>query len=191
MLSVLLSLYVFIGGPSVGKTTTLHILKEMGEKVIEEAASDLIEKELKRGVKEPWSKEGFCWDVLQLQLNREDPFLKAEKRIFVDRGVFDHFAYLEMREREQTTEYDRIASLLKAIGNQRYRIAFYFEPWSQFICEENAIRHESTEEAQQIADLIHTVYQNSGFEIIAVPGDQTPQERALFILNTVRSFEGF
>lgn len=51
--------YILTGTPGSGKTSVLHALKSLGYSVVEEAATDVIALEQKRGNPEPWTQADF------------------------------------------------------------------------------------------------------------------------------------
>jgi predicted ATPase len=63
--------YALTGAPGTGKTSVLRALQELGFSVVEEAATDVIGMEQKRGVNEPWQEAGFIDKVAVLQRHRQ------------------------------------------------------------------------------------------------------------------------
>ncbi len=59
--------YVLTGAPGAGKTSVLRVLQEQGFAVVEEAATDVISCEQRRGVAEPWRHVYFIDKVTELQ----------------------------------------------------------------------------------------------------------------------------
>jgi predicted ATPase len=62
--------YVLTGAPGAGKTSVLGALRGLGLAVVPEAATDVIGAEQRRGVAEPWLRDGFVDKILRLQLDR-------------------------------------------------------------------------------------------------------------------------
>lgn len=58
--------YVLTGAPGAGKTTVLHVLRAQDFAVVEEAATDVINRERRRGVTEPWQHAGFVEKITEL-----------------------------------------------------------------------------------------------------------------------------
>ena len=62
--------YVLTGAPGAGKTSVLRALAERGFAVVEEAATEVIGREQRRGVAEPWRHAGFIDLITELQRRR-------------------------------------------------------------------------------------------------------------------------
>jgi len=63
--------YILTGTPGSGKTSILHELKSQGYCVVEEAATDVIARELRRGNLEPSSRPDFIDAIVCLQKHRQ------------------------------------------------------------------------------------------------------------------------
>lgn len=62
--------YVLTGAPGCGKTTVAAALGRRGYVVVAEAATDVIARQQVRGVDEPWDRENFLDQVVELQRQR-------------------------------------------------------------------------------------------------------------------------
>src|SRR5262245_17042913 len=62
--------YILTGTPGSGKTSLLHALKSRGYSVVEEAATDVIALEHRRGHPEPWMQADFIDKIIRLQKQR-------------------------------------------------------------------------------------------------------------------------
>jgi predicted ATPase len=63
--------HILTGTPGSGKTTILHALKRQGFAVVEEAATDVIALEQRKGNLEPWSQPDFIEKIVRLQQQRQ------------------------------------------------------------------------------------------------------------------------
>jgi predicted ATPase len=63
--------YILTGTPGSGKTSILVALKNQGHAVVEEAATDIIALEQRRGNLEPWTQPDFIDKVVGLQRRRQ------------------------------------------------------------------------------------------------------------------------
>jgi predicted ATPase len=63
--------YILTGTPGSGKTSILHELKRQGYGVVEEAATEVIAREHRRGNFEPWRRPDFIDAIVRLQKRRQ------------------------------------------------------------------------------------------------------------------------
>lgn len=183
-------MYAITGGPSSGKSTIIKELERRGEVVLHEAATDFIADKVNLGVQQPWLEESFELDILKLQLEREQPHLSLDHRVFVDRGLFDCYAYVMALGLAETETLAQINQLLHPIDiNRHYRAVFFILPHTaNFSSEQTEIRRENTQEAAKLEAAVHALYcRHNNF--ILVPGERTPQERADFILEKIRQLD--
>lgn len=183
-------MYVLTGGPSVGKTSILHELEKQGEPVIHEAATDLIGNMLRRGIKEFWKEEHFDLNILQIQLEREGPFLDKQGRVFIDRGVFDGHTYVTYHGMTNTKTFALMKEALENIDlNERYAAVFYVLPYSEeYIHKTCEVRKEDETEAKELQAALYKTYSKHK-KFVVVPGNLSPKERANYILEQVRRIE--
>jgi len=104
-------IYALVGGPSSGKTTIIKELEKRGEDVIHEVATDWVTQKFKAGIFDPWSEENFTLDLLNLQLESEEPWLSKEGKVFVDRGVLDVYLYAMVNQLAETETLARINTI--------------------------------------------------------------------------------
>lgn len=183
-------LYVLTGGPSSGKTSIIKELEKRGEEVIREAATDWITEKIKSGDPEPWKENGFTLDILRLQLEREQPWLSREGRVFVDRGIFDFYPFAVSLKLAETKTLARVNEILNPIDLiQRYQAIFFVMPHSEnFSSVQTEIRRENTEEAGRLEAATYAIYCRH-HNFILVPGGMSPVERADFILEKMKGLE--
>lgn len=183
-------LYALTGAPSSGKTSIIKELEKKGESVIAEAATDRILSQLHSGISEPWKDECFPLGTLQLQLERKEPWLMREGRVFVDRGVFDVYTFAMGNQLAGTQALADMNQLLKSIDlNQRYKAVFFITPHSvNFSPLQTEVRCEDAHEASKLELATYAIYCRHD-HFIVVPGELTPEERADFILEKIREME--
>jgi predicted ATPase len=75
--------HVLTGAPGAGKTSVLRILQEQGLAVVEEAATDVISREQRQGVAEPWRHAGFIDKITELQRQRQQEAVARGVRVQV------------------------------------------------------------------------------------------------------------
>jgi len=184
-------MYVITGGPSSGKTSIIKELEKRGEAVIHEAAVDCIIKGMSLGICEPWKEKQFALDILNLQLERENPYLLLNGRVFIDRGLFDGYAYVKGYGIVGTRVLADLNKTLNSIDlNERYKAIFFIPPYQEenFSSLQTELRRENTQEAVELDVATYAIYCRHN-RFIVVPGNLSPQERADFILENVRQID--
>ncbi len=127
----MLKRYVLTGGPGCGKTSILTGLEMRGELVVREAARDYYLLERARGIVAPTELDSFEAEILRLHLMRERAIpTEGRARVFLDRGVYDHFVYGRLVGKHIPRSLARQARRCAT-----YSIAFLVEPlggqWSE------------------------------------------------------------
>jgi predicted ATPase len=185
------SLYVLTGASSVGKTSIIKELEKQGESVIHEAATDWISSKLQMGIHEFWKEEDFGYNILKLQLEREAPFLSCGGRVFIDRGIFDGYAYVMPLSLAGTKTLSAINEALEEIDlNKRYAAVFFILPYKgkDFSPTKTDVRRENLKEVEELQVALYAIYcRHKNF--IIVPGDLSVEERSAIILEHVNNLE--
>jgi len=154
---------VLTGGPGVGKTTLLNMLKKQNFQTVPEASTMLIKELLETGQQHPIhsGKLQEFQDMLgqkQLQLEAQ---IKPGLTTFFDRGIIDGLAYCEIFNLEKHPD------VIKAAKKRDYSFIFMLDFLDVF--DVNHIRLETTSEATRIHRLIAEKYQEFGYNLISVP----------------------
>lgn len=168
-------IYVITGGPGVGKSTLIDLLREKGYTVVTESAREVIEEEQERGSAIlPWENlEAFQEKVAERQIRKEDSV--AVDEFFVDRGIIDNDAYARSGN-------VRIPESVKKFSKHRYKKVFFLEPLPDYVNDNQ--RKESKEDAAKLHKAIRRAYERYGYRIIDVPFME-PKKRVEFILKKV------
>ena len=184
-------MYVLTGSSSVGKTSIISELEKQGEPVIHEAATDWIANRIRMGVHEFWKEECLGYRILQLQLEREKPFLSCGGRVFIDRGIFDNYAYAMHYSLAGSKTLSSINAALEGIDlNERYAAIFFVLPYNDFDFSptQTEIRRDSQKEVGELQAALYAIYcRHKNF--IIVPGNLSPKKRSALILEYVNKFE--
>ena len=168
---------VITGGPSVGKTTIITGLAQLGFTVLEEFATKI----LKEGELLPWvDRVGFQTEVLRRQLFAEESLKCTEEIVFLDRGLFDGEAYY-IKDKLPTPE------IFSTLDASKYTVAFLIEPLDSF--EQNDIRRENIEFTNEITTILEECYSGRGVKVIRVPA-MPAEPRVEFVLMQVRDLIG-
>ena len=163
------------GGPGVGKSTILELLKTRGYQTTPEAARIVIEREqLKDSDCLPWKNIlKFQNAVSELQLSLENSITRGI--IFSDRGIVDGHAY---------SKIDKIETpkLILENARNRYSQVFLLDPLPVY--EQNTTRWDNIERAKIVHQAIKNAYLEFEYNPITVPFLQ-PEQRVDFILNKI------
>jgi predicted ATPase len=164
---------VITGGPSVGKTTIVNGLGQLGYRIVNEIATQII----KEGRILPWvDRQKFQAEVLKRQQSAEASILDFDQTVILDRGLFDGEAYYL---------HDKlpVPSAFSNLDASQYDVAFLIEPLSFF--EANEIRqNESLKFTKEISVILEHCYTSRNVKVIRVPA-MPAVERIEFVKNQV------
>jgi len=157
--------FVLSGGPCAGKTTAVRELERRGQRVVHEAATEIIEDPRTTRLRHEDPLE-FQRRVLDRQLANEARVLESEvagDAVFLDRGVADGFAYLRHNGEEP------FAELLDAwrLVASRYRAILMLEQNPDY--EDASHRSETAETARRIAATIRSEYETRHPLLVTIP----------------------
>jgi len=163
---------VITGGPSVGKTTIITLLRERGYAVVSEQATQII----KEGEILPWvDRDGFQQEVLRRQLAAETFHTGSDVPIFLDRGLFDGEAYY-------ISDGMAVPSIFESLPTDRYSLALLIEELTFF--DNNGVRFEDLEFTRRITPIIENCYSSRGIPVARVPA-MPPIDRVDYVLELV------
>ncbi|MEK7505041.1 MAG: ATP-binding protein [Patescibacteria group bacterium] len=164
---------VLTGGPGVGKTTIIELLRARGYEVVGETARALIEAGHSGGNYPTRQKQmaefqrALAWQQFELEENF------SNRAVFFDRSLVDVFVFCAHYKVPFPTELqDKLA--------KRYDLVFNLEPLSVYA--NDAVRTESASVAREIHERLIATYQQLGYALISVP-PLAPAARADFIVN--------
>lgn len=176
--------YILTGTPGSGKTSLLHELKSQGYSVVEEAATDVIALEHKRGNSEPWMQADFIDKIIRLQKQRQIETVTSTDELQVyDRSPICTFAlsrYLgyppsaclleEMERIERENIYQRQVFFLENLG----------------FCQPTEARKISFEESLLFEKIHAEIYTSLGYDLIKL-APEALSERVHRIMKWIRS----
>ena len=168
--------YVFIGGPSTGKTTVIKELHSRGFSTIDETARRLLEDS--SIVKPTIDRDTFQKEVFKQQLlaEREHEALEQDEApCFLDGGIFDGCAYY-------LCDGMPIPPMFDTVSGARYRRAFLFEKLDRFV--HDGVRYQQEEFVTRITEAMEHCYSQRGVEVTRVP-NLSVNRRTEFILALV------
>lgn len=165
---------VITGGPSVGKSTVIRMLKDRGHTVVNEQATAVIQE----GKVLPWlDRDGFQKEVLRRQLNEEKRVNREPPPVFVDRGAYDGEAYYLMDGLEPP-------EVFQTIQPERYLAVFLLEPLDTF--ELDGIRFENIEFTKKVTPILEACYAKRGILVERVEA-MPPEQRMTKIIRTMET----
>jgi len=165
--------YILTGTPGSGKTSVLHELKRQGYAVVEEAATDVIVLEHRRGNPEPWMQADFIDKITLLQKQRQIETIMCPDELQVyDRSPMCTLAlsrYLgyppsaclleEMERIERENIYQRQVFFLEHLG----------------FCQPTEARKITFEESLLFEKIHAETYASLGYHLIQVPPEALAQ----------------
>ncbi len=172
------------GAPGSGKSSIIRTLEyEWKEKVINEAAEDIIKYFKAKGIQEPWRLTDFQDTILELQLQREAEREHEPGRVFIDRGFLDGLAYYQIQGKTPSE------AMKKAIEDTRgrYQKVYLIELGDN--CEKTNIRKENLDEALKLQELQYQNYSNAGYDVERIPYTEIGQ-RTEKILKCLAQLKG-
>jgi len=158
--------YILTGTPGSGKTSLLHALKSQGYSVVEEAATDVIAFEQRRGNPEPWIQADFIDTIIRLQQQRQlEASMSADELQVYDRSPICTLAlsrYLGyspspcLREELERIERERIYQ----------RQVFFLENLG--FCQPSEARKITFEESLHFENIHAEIYTLLGYGLIKI-----------------------
>ncbi len=167
--------FVLSGGPGVGKTTLINVLRDRGYVVVSETARLIIEKEKKKMSDVlPWKNLFKFQEAVALeQLVREEEV--GGDNIFFDRSLVDGHAYCLL---------DGVSSpkIINENARSRYKKVFILDPLSTY--ETDSVRYENELMAKALHEAIREAYLYFGYNPVMVPV-LDPEARADYVINNI------
>lgn len=174
--------YILTGGPGAGKTSIINYLSKCGYLVAPEAATEIIEEGLKKGIERPWRADDYHIRMYELISKRQIEVQNSSAPIaFFDRGHLDGISYILLQNRT-LFQYvvDRVQS---SIDSQYFNNRVFFIDTLGFVMPGPA-RDEDLQESLQKAQCLEQNYRAMGYEIIHIPPGSV-EERAQIIIDYV------
>jgi predicted ATPase len=174
--------YVLTGAPGAGKTSVLHILRAQGFAVVEEAATDVINREQRRGVTEPWQHADFIEKIAGLQRQRLQEAVAGGAQVQVhDRSPLCTLALAWHLGHPVPLLLER--EVARVIRERVYAQPVFLLCPLGFITP-TAARRISYAGSVEFGALHEQVYQEHGFDIVHV-GAGTATSRATTIMDVI------
>jgi predicted ATPase len=170
--------YILTGAPGSGKTALLRLLERAGQRVVEEAATDVIALEQALGDPEPWARPDFASKIVALQRARQLGRPRSAGTVFFDRSPVCTLALSRFLGRPVPTslavELDRLAA------GPVYEPAVFFVRNLGFVTR-TAARRISFADSLEFEKMHEQTYSELGFELIEVPAGPLAARAALVL----------
>jgi len=173
--------YILTGAPGSGKSTILRELKAGNLTVIDEPAREILSEQRSfkgNGVPET-NPDLFTELMLSRAVQQFKQFQDHTSPILFDRGIPDMIGYAAL------FGIDQKAAQSAAVTYRYNRVVFITPPWKD-IYKTDDERKMSFDQAQAFGNDLVDIYRDFGYETVTVP-KASPSERALFILNSIRT----
>ena len=174
--------YILTGGPGAGKTSIINYLAKRGYLVAPEAATEIIEEELKKNIESPWRADDYHIRMYELISKRQMEVQNSPASIaFFDRGHLDGISYILLQKR---TLYQYVIDRVQSsIDTQYFNNRVFFIDSLGFVVPGPA-RTEDLQESLQKAQCLEQNYRTMGYEIVHIPPGPI-EERAQIIIDYV------
>jgi predicted ATPase len=170
----------FTGGPGVGKSSVIALLKSKGMQVVPETFTLLYEQAKAHDAIADFFAEPLAlrYKLMQQQIRSEDARDKT-KPVFIDEtalGVlfFGNKWHVHMPRDLYTTA-----------ENRRYDMVFVFDSLPKELYKTTEVRREQHEESADIHNFLTEKYRETGLITVDVPFG-TVEQRAEFIMRTIK-----
>jgi predicted ATPase len=158
-------LVLLIGAPSTGKTSVINKLAELGYACFEEISRDIILEARKEGISHLFQKQPLLFSEKLLQKRKQQFFEASQSHsefVFIDRGLPDITAYLDMAEIRYPITFTRANKKFK------YDKVFWFPVWEKIYTIDNE-RYEDLNLALNIQEHLLKTYDALDYELIKMP----------------------
>lgn len=174
-------LVLLIGAPSTGKTSVLNHLISHGYCCFQEISRQIVQEARREGYDHLFKDEPLLFSEKLLE-GRKEQYNKAQNSAtefaFIDRGLPDITAYLDMVKTTYPKEFE------KANLEYRYDSVFWFPVWRDIHISDEE-RYEDFILSQEIENQLISSYQKLGYDLIQVP-KSTIKSRVEFILSHLK-----
>ena len=172
---------LLIGAPSTGKTSVIQYLKNKGFICFEEISRKVTQEARDEGIDHLFKEEPLLFSEKLLE-GRIRQFLSAKniqnKKVFIDRGLPDITAYLDMVNMPYPQKFIDANSLY------RYDKVFWFPIWEKIYTSDNE-RYEDIKLAEKIEKYLLESYKSLDYNLIEVP-KLSVHQRAEFMLSHIK-----
>jgi len=156
---------LLIGAPSTGKTSVLNKLSDLGYVCYEEVSREIIQEARRAGITHLFRSDPLMFSQKLLEKRRlqfEEASVSDADFVFIDRGLPDITAYLDMVNTDYPDEF------LKANTNFKYDSVFWFPLWDKIYTLDKE-RYEDFNLAINIEKHLIKTYTALNYELVEMP----------------------
>ena len=170
--------FVLTGGPGVGKTTVIEVLRTRGLRCFDDVARSIIRERQAVGLPPRPAPGAFALEVLRREVAVWESAPLDAGPVFHERGVVDAVA---MAQGAGALEASEIADTL---ARHPYRSpVFVFPPWREIFVND-AERDQDFEHVERVHESVCRYYESAGYQVVEVPRGRV-EERAAFVMEHV------
>ena len=171
--------YILTGAPGSGKTAILRMLEDIGYRVVEEAATDVIAFGHALGCAEPWEEPGFIDKVVALQRRRcvlGGPAARSGEIVFFDRSPVCTLALSRYAGLAPSSLLAREVDRILSDGSYEKTVFFIR---NQGFVQPTAARRISFTDSLVFERIHKQTYRDLGFQLTDIPAGPLADRVAL------------
>jgi len=167
--------FVLTGGPGVGKTSVIEVLRARGSHCFDDAARSIIRERRAVGLPPRTAPAAFALEILRREVVTWAAAPLDVGPVFHERGVVDALAMAQHTGALETS------AIVDRLERHPYRTpVFLFPPWREIFVQD-AERDQDFEHVERAHEAVRRYYEQVGYRIVEVP--RGPVEvRALFVI---------
>ena len=167
--------FLLTGGPGVGKTAVIEVLRTWGSHCSDDAARAIIRERRAAGLSPRPAPAAFALEILRREVAAWGAAPLDAGPVFHERGVVDALAMAQGAGALAATE------IADTLALHPYRIpVFMFPPWREIFVQDGE-RDQEFEHVERVDEGVRRYYEQAGYRIVEVP--QGPVEaRAAFVM---------
>jgi len=167
--------FVLTGGPGVGKTAVIEVLRTWGSNCFDDTARAIIRERRADGLPPRPAPDVFALEILRREIAAWDAAPLDEGPVFHERGVVDALAMAQVASALATTEIVDIRAR-HPYGTP----VFLFPPWREIFVQDRE-RDQDFEHVEAVHVGVRRYYEQVGYRIVEVPRGPV-EARATFVM---------
>jgi predicted ATPase len=167
--------FVLTGGPGVGKSTVIEVLRTGGSRCFDDAARAIIRERRAVGLPPRPAPGAFALEILRREVAAWDAAPLDVGPVFHERGVVDALAMAQGAGALADQE------IIDALARHPYRSpVFLFPPWREIFVQDGE-RDQDFAHVERVHEGVRRYYEQVGYRIVEVPRGPV-EARAAFVM---------